>query len=319
MNTSPNPRQSPAVDIALATFNGERYLPDLLESIKQQTHNNWHIIAGDDGSTDQTAEILNAFSVDHPSRTTLLPVTKRLGAKGNFSRILQACRSEYVLPADQDDVWLPHKIERSLHLAQAIEKENPAGTPVLVHSDASVTDETLQILDPSLWHHQNLCPEYGLKFKNLLVQNVITGCTVLANRTLLNMALPISPESVMHDWWLGLTAAAFGKIGYLTEPSLLYRQHTGNQLGAKEWSPRYVATEAVSGIDVLKKRIHATQQQAASFKTRFAEQLGTNEQIVLDAYIRLSHCDPIRRRLLAAHHRFHKCGILRTAGFYTAL
>ena len=319
MNNSPNSSQHSAVDIALATFNGERYLPELLDSIQQQTHDNWHLIVGDDGSTDGTVEILNAFATAHPAQTTLLPATNQLGVKDNFSRILQACRSDYAMPADQDDVWLPNKIECSLHLAQTLEMGHQANTPVLVHSDASVTNETLQLLDPSFWHHQNLCPEYGLKFKNLLVQNVITGCTVLANRALLDMALPIPPESIVHDWWMGLTAAAFGKIGYLTEPTLLYRQHANNQVGAKEWSTQHIAGETASGIHALRKRINATQQQAAAFKTRFAGQLGPHEQDVLDAYIQLRSRGPIARRLLAAHHRLHKCGILRTIGFYVAL
>ena len=319
MNNSPNPIRLPVGDIALATFNGECYLPELLDSIRQQTHDNWHLIVGDDGSTDRTVEILNAFATAHPAQTTLLPATKRLGAKDNFSRILQACRSDYAMPADQDDVWLPNKIELSLRLALEIEGKHPTGTPVLVHSDASVTDETLQLLDPSFWHHQNLCPEYGMKFKNLLVQNVITGCTVLANRALLDITLPIPTEAIVHDWWMGLTAAAFGKIGYLTEPTLLYRQHADNQVGAKEWSAQHIADEATSGIRALRKRINATQQQATAFKTRFTGKLGTNEQEVLDAYIQLRSHGPISRRLLAARYGLHKCGILRTAGFYAAL
>ncbi len=319
MNNSPNPSQLPTVDIALATFNGERYLPELLNSIEQQTYSRWNLIVGDDGSTDGTVEILNRFAAAHPTQTILLRHTDSLSAKNNFSRILEESRSDYAMPADQDDVWLPNKIERCLRHAQAIELENQADTPVLVHSDASVTDDALQLLDPSLWHHQNLCPKYGLKFKNLLVQNVITGCTMLLNRPLLDLALPIPPESIMHDWWIGLTAAAFGRIGYIPEPTILYRQHAENKIGAKKWSARYIANETASGLPALRKRIYASQQQAVAFKQRFKSQLGVAESTILDVYTQLSGHGSVSRRILAARQRLHKCGILRTAGFYSAL
>jgi glycosyltransferase involved in cell wall biosynthesis len=319
MNVSANSSHLPVVDIALATFNGERYLPALLDSIKQQTHRNWHLIAGDDGSTDKTMNILHTFAAANSARTTLLPATDRRGTKENFSRILQAGCSDYTVLADQDDVWLPKKIEQSLALAQTIENENTAGLPVLVHSDASVTNDSLEILDPSLWHHQNLNPDYGMTFKNLMVQNVITGCTALFNRALLERTLPIPDECIMHDWWIALTAAAFGRIDYLTTPLLLYRQHADNQIGAKQWSARHVVSECASGIRALKTRIKATQQQAETFHSRFAGQSGQNIQDFLHAYEKLSHLGPIRRRLLAARYGFHKCGMVRTAGFYTAL
>ena len=319
MNNSANSSTLPVVDIALATFNGERHLPEFLASIEKQTYINWHLVAGDDGSTDKTTEILKTFAATHSGRTTLLPGTPPLGIKDNFSRILQACRHDYTALADQDDIWLAGKIKNSVHRIQVVEKEVPKGVPVLVHSDATVTDDNLNVLDQSLWHHQHLCPEYGLKFKNLLVQNVITGCTTMINRALLDLALPIPNESMMHDWWLGLVAAAFGKISYLPEPSLLYRQHAGNQIGAKRWSTRYIAGEAASGLDALRKRIRATQRQAEEFSARFPEHLGVGEQDVLDAYTQLNSHGTVARRLIAARWRFHKCGAIRTIGFYAAL
>ena len=311
--------RTPTVDIALATYNGERYLPELLSSIEQQNYSNWHLFVGDDGSCDNTMEILNRFAADHPSRTTILPATDQLGTTANFSRILQASRSGYVTTADQAHIWRPNKLETSLRMAKMVEAKAPPETPVLIHTDAYVTNEASQITGNSFWKHQHLNPEYGLKFKNLLIQNVITGCTILVNRSLLKMALPIPPESIMHDWWLGLTAAAFGKIGYISEPTLLYRQHPNNQLGAKRWSARLIANEAASGIPALRKRIEATRRQASAFQKHFSGMLKSEEKEILNIYTQLTNLPLAARRVTAAHRRLHKCGILRTIGFYTAL
>lgn len=315
MNNTP----TPAVDIALATYNGEPYLPQLLKSIEKQEYGHWHLIAGDDGSTDQTTRILEEFANKHPNKTTILPAGKQQGTTANFSRTLQACRSCYVMPADQDDIWLSNKISTSLRCVRALEHQLPSDTPVLIHTDASVTDHQGRLIARSFWHHQNLSPKFGLKFKNLLVQNVITGCTMLTNRPLLDLALPIPPESILHDWWLGLTAAAFGQIDYIREPTLQYRQHAENQVGAKKWSPQTVAHEAASGIPALQKRIAATLKQATAFKTRFNGQLKANEQAVLDVYTEMLRHRPAARKICAARQRLHKCGFLRTIGFYAAL
>ena len=99
---------TPTVDIALATYNGEPYLMEFLHSISQQTNTSWHLVAGDDGSTDRT-EILEAFHDAHPEKITLRPSASRLGATANFSRVMNRCRANYTMPADQDDIWLPEK------------------------------------------------------------------------------------------------------------------------------------------------------------------------------------------------------------------
>lgn len=314
-----NSSQTPTVDIALTTCNGEKYLPELLQSIEQQTYRRWNLIVGDDVSTDKTIEILTDFAVSHPDKVTILSSTERTGVTANFSRILKAGNAAYAMPADQDDIWLPNKIEITLQRSRTIESETEEGTPVLVHTDAIVTNENGENLNHSLWQYQNFNPEYGLKLKNLMVQNVITGCTTLINRPLLSLALPIPSRSIMHDWWLGLVAAAFGKIDYINEPTLFYRQHADNQIGAKRWSTQHIANEAASGLDALRKRIHATQRQAEEFNARFAGHLRRNEQNVLDAYTQLNSRGAVTRRLIAARRRFHKCGMLRTAGFYAAL
>jgi glycosyltransferase involved in cell wall biosynthesis len=310
---------TPTVDIALATYNGEPYLEELLHSIAEQTYTNWQLIAGDDGSTDNTIEILRAFSAAYPQKVTLLPCGNRLGVKANFSRIMSACQSNYVLLADQDDIWLPNKIKISLQHTRTVEAETEDGAPILVHTDAIVTDEKGDHSSNSLWKYQNLRPEYGLKLKNLMVQNVITGCTMLINRPLLDLALPIPSQSIMHDWWLGLTAAAFGKISFIPTATMEYRQHSHNHIGAKQWSHWFIMQEASLGTKALKQRIDASIEQARKFREFFGNNLNTADRELLDAYIRLPAMSSVPRKIIAAKKGFHKCGILRTAGLYAAL
>lgn len=251
MNNTP----TPAVDIALATYNGEPYLPQLLKSIEKQEYGHWHLIAGDDGSTDQTTRILEGFADKHPNKTTILPAGKQQGTTANFSRTLQACRSCYVMPADQDDIWLSNKISTSLRCVRALEHQLPSDTPVLIHTDASVTDHQGRLIARSFWHHQNLSPKFGLKFKNLLVQNVITGCTMLTNRPLLDLALPIPPESILHDWWLGLTAAPSDKsIIFASQPSNTASMRR-IRLGQKNGLPKPLHTKPHQASRLFKKEL----------------------------------------------------------------
>jgi glycosyltransferase involved in cell wall biosynthesis len=319
MDNKTNSKPAPQVDIALATYNGERYLLELLNSIDRQTCADWHLFAGDDGSTDSTVEILKAFSAAHPQKVTLLPCGNRLGAKANFSKVMSACRSDYVLLADQDDLWLPEKIENTVQLMKEMEARYGSDVPLLVHTDASVCNAKGEIVSRSFWHYQKLNPQYGLKFKNLLVQNVITGCTILVNRPLLDRALPIPPEAVMHDWWLGLAASGFGKISYVSKSMLLYRQHTSNTIGAKRWSLRHAIREWQAGRTSLACRIEQTQRQAKAFRDQHRNLLAEENHRVINEYIDLAKASPIERRIRAAKNGFHKCGGLRTLGFYWSL
>lgn len=315
-----NSRSFPMLDIALATYNGEPYLLPLLRSISQQTYTNWRLIVGDDCSTDRTIDIIHSFAATHQQKVIILPASnKRAGVTENFSRILHTCNSPYVLLADQDDIWAPNKIETQLKLMHDIEDEEGSLTPLLVHTDATVCDENGRLICDSLWHYQNLCPKYGLTFSNLLVQNVITGCTVLMNQPLLNLALPVPKEAIMHDWWLALVASFFGKISYSHERMLAYRQHSNNTIGAKKWGFRHLANQFLASNGDWGERINNTRRQAAAFKSIFKKNQSCDNQKKLDAYLRIGLHPLFVRQFFAAQNRFHKCGIFRTLGFYLSL
>ncbi|HTJ94786.1 MAG TPA: glycosyltransferase family 2 protein [Pararobbsia sp.] len=226
------------MDIALATWNGARFLPPLLDSIVAQSYPNWRLVVRDDGSSDDTCQILAAFAERHKPRVELVQDGRvRLGVTRNFEATVSRCRSNYIAFADQDDVWLPVKLERTMQRLLQIEGEHGDGTPILVHTDLRVVDATLRTIAPSFIRMMRLDPLAGAAIKRLLVRNVVTGCTMLANRALVERALPIPKAAAIHDWWLALVAVCLGRLEFIDEQTVLYRQHGANSIGAIDgWS-----------------------------------------------------------------------------------
>lgn len=227
----------PLVDILLATCNGERFLAPQLQSLLAQSHAHWRLWVSDDGSRDGTRDILQRNQAALGDRLVILPGSgPGAGAMRNFERLMQASaddgRAAWIAFCDQDDVWQPHKIERLLAAMRALEKEVGAATPCLVHSDLAVVDEQLRVIAPSFAAHERIDPAQ-VNPRTLLSVNLVTGCATLINRALLELALPLPAEALMHDWWLALLSGG-GARRYLAEPLVLYRQHGRNQLGARD-------------------------------------------------------------------------------------
>jgi glycosyltransferase involved in cell wall biosynthesis len=225
------------VEVLLATYNGERFLREQIESIFAQSYRPLRIVARDDGSRDGTVAILEEYAARFPERFRVLPKSAPTGhAKWNFLRLMEAASAEYVAFADQDDVWLPEKISIEMKAMRELE-ERHAGEPLLVFSDLTVVDEGLAVLSASMWERQGIDPENVHRFARILAQNVVTGCTALLNRPLLELALRMPEEATMHDWWIAVLACGFGAAGVVKEPTVLYRQHGGNVLGAVQEKP----------------------------------------------------------------------------------
>lgn len=232
------------VVILLSTFNGAEYVAEQIESIRRQTMSDWMLLVRDDGSSDETVQIVGKLA-ETDRRIVLTEDGKgNLGPAGSFGLLLQSAAEAgacYVALADQDDVWRPDKLARELQLLRSREAEVGADTPILVHSDLTVVAEDLSVVHPSFLRFQGLERAAGAPLGRLLVQNFVTGCTVVVNRALLDVATPL-PKVAMHDWWLALCAAALGQLAYLPEPTVLYRQHGRNAAGARwQWEARMQA------------------------------------------------------------------------------
>ena len=243
--------------ILLSTYNGERFLAEQLDSLLRQSQDDFIIIARDDGSADGSRAVLERYAARHPARFELLPdIHENLGASGSFARLLEfalareqdivpnsgagpgACSEPapaYLMFCDQDDIWHDDKIERQMKLMRAAEAGN-ASLPVLVHSDLEVVSSENQLIAPSFAAYQGLDIQRN-GFIELAISNLVTGCTALINAALARRALPIPGEAIMHDWWLALAASAFGKLVYSGEPTVRYRQHGANTIGASAHTP----------------------------------------------------------------------------------
>jgi len=222
------------VAILLATYNGERYLDELMRSLLAQTHCDFVVIARDDCSNDQTPTILSRWSTAYPDKVFLLSDKRgRLGSLRSFSLLMEECASPYFALCDQDDVWLPEKVALCFREMRALEETCGKAMPILVHSDLTVVDQNLREISASFFKRIRVNPTRAGQLDQLIINNMVAGCSSMGNQALLELACPIPDEVPYHDWWLALLAASCGVLRTMAQPTLLYRQHGGNQIGAQ--------------------------------------------------------------------------------------
>lgn len=219
--------EKPRVDVAMATYKGGRYLSEMLASIAAQHWSPIRLIACDDGSPDNTVEVLEHFT-DFPVELHRNPVN--LGALQNFSKALTLTDAPYVALADQDDVWLPGKVEMMVARIRELEAIHGTDCPILVYSDLKLVDDRLNVIADSFYNGTFKSRE-ARTIGDFTISNHVPGCASMMNRALLDLALPVPPNVHMHDWWLCLVAAAFGQIGHVEPPLLLFRRHGENETG----------------------------------------------------------------------------------------
>ncbi|OAD40539.1 hypothetical protein LPB72_16705 [Hydrogenophaga crassostreae] len=221
----------PLIHILMATYEGAAYLREQLDSIAAQHHTNWALWISDDGSRDNTLAICEAFARQHPSHRIHLLTGPSKGPTANFFHLLQSVQpeqaSDFLAFADQDDVWLPEKLSRAI---AALGDMRPAPqTPALYGALTRLVNDRLQ---PAGLSQR---PTQPLGFGNALLQNVISGNTMVFNVALLERLRHIQPEhAVWHDWSAYQTVTGCGgRIHFDTTPCLLYRQHGGNLVGSQ--------------------------------------------------------------------------------------
>ncbi len=303
--------------ILLSTYQGEKYLSQQLNSLFKQTLQNFHIIVRDDGSSDGTCDILLSYQKQYPEKITLLPSNKNLGVIQSFATLIQHAQTPYIFFCDQDDVWLPEKIEKTWKKMQDMEKQYGKETPLLIHTDLQVVDDQLRIISPSFWQYIATPPQERNTLAPLLSQNSVTGCATMINRPLQQHVRHIPSAALMHDHWLALVAAGLGAIGYLKEPTILYRQHNNNQIGAKAHTFHQMFSSFLNhGLRQKKIRFSQTFQQAHAFLKEYGTRL-KNREIVED-YCNLPQCSRFNRCKITTQRGFWKSGGLIRKGLHLA-
>ncbi|MBN2475449.1 MAG: glycosyltransferase family 2 protein [Pirellulales bacterium] len=317
MSSPRQPADSPKAFIVLGTCNGARYLSELVDSVRRQSYRDWTMLVRDDQSDDGTAALLEQLAAEDPRLVILPGDSRREGPIGNFARLLESARdrgADYVLPADQDDVWLPEKISRQMELMRRTEVEAGAGEPVLVYSDLSVVDAGLRTVHPSFFRHGRFRRNPPDPLRTLLAHNFIPACAMLLNRPLLELVLPVPPCVPMHDWWIALCAAAAGRLACVSQAMLLYRQHGHNTVGARGgWA----------SVNPLAKGFRTRWRQSRIHFARHVEQARALRDRLRQRAARCSHqtlellegyCRSLETRTGTLHriHGIHRLGIPQT-------
>lgn len=225
------------IAILMSTYNGEKYLREQIDSFFAQTYKDWKLFVRDDGSKDNTLSVLQEYATKYPKKVSIVcDVKENLGAGKSFMHLLEITEADYYMFSDQDDVWMDDKIERTLKKFQSIESQYGKDTPIGVFTDLTVVDSNLNVLMPSLWKGDNRHPEYTRNFyKQWTNRHATYGCTQMINRAAKKIVFPYKQfEGVMgaHDNWVEYILIKQGKYDYLAEPTILYRQHGTNVVGA---------------------------------------------------------------------------------------
>jgi hypothetical protein len=279
-----NRDQRRSIEIALAVFNGERFLEALLASLFAQGRTDFTVTVSDDGSTDGSVDIVESYARKYPGRMRVLAHERRLGVAANFSRLLAGAEGDIVLLCDQDDVWLPDKIALTIGAMDGLEGEWGADMPLLVHTDLCVVDEDLGMIASSLARYQRLDPEHA-SLRRLLLGNVATGCTLAVNRALRERALPVPAEALMHDHWLALVAATIGRTAYVPRATVLYRQHEGNVIGASGWTTDGILRRIRQTLleDTKRRVLKQYSAQAGALLARYRGEMGPRARAAAQA------------------------------------
>ncbi len=288
------------IDILLATYNGEEYIGQQLDSLLNQTYKDIRILIHDDCSKDQTVSVVKEYVKKYPNQITLLEDQVHCGsAQKNFMHIAKSSTADYVMFCDQDDFWLPEKVEKTLNEMKRIEAQSGKNIPILVFCDYKAVDGNLQDLDFNEAHNQ--IAKYKLNFSNLLVQNYVTGCTMMINRVLCQMMGDYDSRILMHDWWLALLASSCGRISHFSEPLILYRQHGDNTVGAVD-----VKSFKYRWSKFTDKRTKNMQylylNQAKAMYERYGDTMPKESLSILSNFIHLYECPHKVQRIYRLIH-----------------
>ncbi|HGA4157883.1 TPA: glycosyltransferase family 2 protein [Streptococcus agalactiae] len=280
------------VNILMATYNGEKFLAQQIESIQKQTFKEWNLLIRDDGSSDKTCDIIRNFTAKD-SRIRFINENEHhnLGVIKSFFTLVNYEVADFYFFSDQDDVWLPEKLSVSLEAA----KHKASDVPLLVYTDLKVVNQELNILQDSMIraqsHHANttILPE--------LTENTVTGGTMMINHALAEKWF--TPNDIlMHDWFLALLAASLGEIIYLDLPTQLYRQHDNNVLGARTMDKRFkILREGPKSIFTRYwKLIHDSQKQASLIVDKYGDIMTANDLELIKCFIKIDK-QPFMTRL----------------------
>ncbi|HFI2692781.1 TPA: glycosyltransferase family 2 protein [Streptococcus suis] len=292
------------VNILMSTYNGQQFLAEQIRSIQEQTFADWSLLIRDDGSSDQTKDLLQDFA-RQDSRIRLIDIEeqKNLGVIKSFHRLLQCEKADYYFFSDQDDVWLPDKLEASLQEARSY----PTDQPLMVYMDLTVVNQDLEVMSESMIrsqsHHANT------QLVQELTENTVTGGVAMINQALAELWSG-TEDILMHDWYLALLASALGKLVFIDRPGELYRQHADNVLGARTLSKRFKKWIRPHILFKVYWELIKNSQKQASFL--LDKPLSPADRELVQAFVTI-----MDKPMLERYQTLKKYGLRKNKGFHT--
>ena len=228
------------IEILLPVYNGEKYLAEQIESIIAQTNHDWVIKIRNDGSSDNSHKVIKQYCERYPEKIINIDLPEsNIGLVQSLNKLYEAePHGDYIMFADQDDFWLPTKIEKCLSEAIEMERGNH-NMPVMVCTDAKCVDQDLNVIDESFFESQKFPENIIGNVNKMAALNIVQGCTIMINKVASKYIFPMPLIMSIHDMWIALNCAYFGRVKYLKEPTILYRQHTSNVAGKVRVNSKY--------------------------------------------------------------------------------
>lgn len=301
------------IEILVATYNGEKYISQQLDSLLNQTIEDYRILVRDDGSKDGTVDILKEYERKYPDKVVLIQDDLKGGSSAaNFMALTSHATADYVCYCDQDDFWMPEKLEKSLIEMQILETRTGTGKPCLVFGDYEAVDENLNSMNYD--SSKNQVAKLHLEFNRLLVQNYVTGCLMMLNKPLYSLLGEYSDDIEMHDWWAALLASSLGGISHFDATIMKYRQHGGNVVGVTDVKSMEYRMAKIKDKNTRNKK-YCYLKQAKLFQARYNQLLSDKNKKKLKDFIDLYEYRTKGRRVLALiNGKYLKSDIVRVLG-----
>lgn len=301
------------VTIVMTTYNGEKYVGEQIDSILSSTCKDFLLQIHDDGSTDSTMDILKKYADRYPEIIHIYRNKSNLGVTRNFLNAICRTATDYVMLCDQDDVWMPNKITDTLARMRNMEAQHGNEIPIAVFTDAVISDGKMNVLQDSFFRSGKLDPS-KTDLPHILMENKLIGCTVMINsllrRILQSHNLP--GHARFHDWWIALIAASFGRIGFIAEPTMYYRQHGKNIVGNQSFLSYF--GNRIRTLKKQKKSLLALEKQADEFRILYRDILSVEKAEVINRFADLHNNNFFMKRYYILRYGYKKTGFIRNTG-----
>ncbi|WP_158121224.1 glycosyltransferase family 2 protein [Escherichia coli] len=284
------------IDIIIATCNGEKFIKEQILSLLRMEHFEKYVrkvIVCDDKSEDETISIITSLLEKDKLEIILNSENKRLGPVKNFARGIEISAAEFVMLCDQDDIWDKDKLKIYVDSANEFNRDEP----ILIFSDLTIVDSNLNTIAESFYKYQNLNPDKANDIRTLLLENIVPGCTMMFNRKLIEIALPLPDSCRMHDWWLLLCCCVHGKVIPINKQLSKYRQHGNNQVGAQKLKLSKEIQQVFKIFRTSRINFKKTIQQAIDFEKEHSRYMTYNNRKWINKVVSCYYNKSLLKRL----------------------